>query len=225
MALDNNNLHRGMPKLIVPEKNCSICPRLATFRNNNNLLQPTWHNAPVLSFGSLKSELLIVGLAPGLRGANRTGRPFTGDAAGAMLYPALIHYDWANGEYTDECYQKLSLNNCRITNAVRCVPPQNKPTGQEVTNCKKFLVAELAAMPNVRAILTLGVLAHNTTVKILNLRRKDFPFYHGTVHSLPEGLFLIDSYHCSRYNVNTGRLTKKMFYEVFEHIKNLLQKQ
>lgn len=211
-----------MTDSLTPDFDCALCPRLAEFRHGNRAAEPSWHNAPVPSFGGTEAELLIVGLAPGLRGANRTGRPFTGDAAGVLLYPTLTHFGWASGQYSEDGDDRFHLVKCRITNAVRCVPPQNRPIGSEVRNCQKFLEAELAALGNVRVILALGTLAHNAVLTTLKVRRKDFPFRHGAFHQLPEAPVLVDSYHCSRYNVNTGRLTEQMFRAVFAEVKAYL---
>jgi uracil-DNA glycosylase family 4 len=201
-----------------PTQDCALCPRLAAFRLDNRRLLPEGHNAPVPSFGSLAAPLLIVGLAPGLRGANVSGRPFTGDYAGDLLYGALMKFGLASGRYGASALDGLQLRNCRISNAVRCVPPLNKPTPLEITTCRCFLNAEIAAMPNLRALLCLGRISHDSAVKALGLKGKDAPFGHGAVHRPPSGLTLYDSYHCSRYNTNTGVLTTKMFDDVFARI-------
>ena len=198
-----------------PDGNCPLCPRLADFRESNRASEPTWHNAPVPAFGSVDAELLVVGLAPGLRGANRTGRPFTGDAAGALLYPTLREFGFARGRYSGDGGDRLRLVGCRITNAVRCVPPGNRPRGPEIRACRPFLAAELAALGRVRAIVALGTVAHDAVLDALGIRRKLFPFRHGAARRLRGSLLLADSYHCSRYNVNTGRLTETMFRDVF----------
>ncbi|WP_425335314.1 uracil-DNA glycosylase [Rhodoblastus acidophilus] len=201
-----------------PKSDCPLCPRLADFRVENRRALPGGHNAPVPSFGGLDSPLLIVGLAPGLRGANFTGRPFTGDYAGDLLYATLLRFGLAHGVYAASATDSLQLFHCRITNAVRCVPPQNKPTPQEIATCRCFLADEAAAMPNLRALLCLGRIAHDSAVKALGLRAKDAPFGHGAAHSISDRLTLYDSYHCSRYNTNTGVLTPQMFYAVFARI-------
>ncbi|MCW2282920.1 uracil-DNA glycosylase family 4 [Rhodoblastus acidophilus] len=201
-----------------PNFNCALCPRLAGFRVENRRLLPDGFNGPVPSFGPLTAPLLIVGLAPGLRGANFTGRPFTGDYAGDLLYAALLNFGFASGVYAATPRDGVQLFHCRITNAVRCVPPQNKPTPQEITTCRCFLAQEMAAMPGLRALLCLGRISHDSAVKALGLRAKDAPFGHGAVHRLASGLTLYDSYHCSRYNTNTGVLTSQMFDAVFEKI-------
>jgi uracil-DNA glycosylase family 4 len=190
----------------VPDQTCALCPRLAAFRADNRAAHPDWHNGPVDSFGPLGAELLVIGLAPGLQGANKTGRPFTGDYAGQLLYPTLQKYGFASGTYGETAEDGLDLVDCRITNAVRCVPPQNKPVGSEVSNCLPFLAREIAAMPNLKAMLCLGLLSHNATLRGLGFKQSAFKFGHGSVHDLPDtGAVLVDSYHCSRYNTNTGR--------------------
>ena len=199
----------------VPDGDCRLCPRLAAFRDDNRRGHPDWHNGPVPSFGDLDAPLLIVGLAPGLRGANATGRPFTGDWAGDLLYETLLALGAATGRYQKQADDGLSLNGCRISNAVRCVPPANRPTPAEGRACRLFLAAEMVAMSNLRAILALGGFAHDSVLAARGgLRKADFPFAHGKNHELPDGLRLIDSYHCSRLNTNTGRLTADMFRQV-----------
>ena len=176
------------------------------------------------SFGGLDAQLLIVGLAPGLRGANRTGRPFTGDFAGDLLYATLAEFGFARGRYGAHAADGLVLHDCRITNAVRCVPPQNQPKGAEIAACRQFLTAEIAAMTRLRAILALGLVAHGAVLKALGLRAGAHHFAHGAVHRLDEGRRLFDSYHCSRLNTNTGRLTPAMFANVFAAIREALGK-
>ncbi len=185
-------------------------------REANRKVHPDWFNAPVPSFGALDARLLIVGLAPGVRGANRTGRPFTGDFAGELLYRTLLHYGLANGRYLADPEDGLALSNCRVTNAVRCVPPANLPTPAEIAACNKFLAAEIAAMPRLRAVLALGVTAHNAVLRVHGLRPARVPFRHGAIHALTGDRLLADSYHVSRLNTNTGRLTEAMFREVVE---------
>jgi uracil-DNA glycosylase len=192
-----------------------LCPRLAAYRNTQRELHPDWFNAPVPSFGDGQAELLIVGLAPGLRGANRTGRPFTGDYAGGLLYETLRKFGFARGVYRASPDDGLELQRARITNAVRCVPPQNKPKPSEIATCRQFLVAEIAALPKLRAILALGAIAHRSIIAALGLRPQAFRFAHGRLHALPSGLVLADSYHCSRLNTNTGKLSAAMFEAVF----------
>ena len=209
-----------------PGRNCPLCPRLVEFRNASRASEPDWHNAPVASFRPSPADepvrVLIVGLAPGLRGANRTGRPFTGDYAGDLLYPTLAKHGFTRGEYRAAADDGLELVGCQITNAVRCVPPQNKPIGAEAAACRKFLEAEIASLADLRAILALGTFAHNAMLTTLGVRRASFPFTHGAVHDLESQPTLIDSYHCSRYNVNTGRLTDVMFDKVVGRVRKLL---
>ena len=200
--------------LAQPPGDCALCPRLAAFRRDSDTAHPDWFNAPVPSFGPPSARLLVVGLAPGLRGANRTGRPFTGDFAGELLYQSLLGQGLAKGVYDARPDDGLSLVDARITNAVRCVPPENKPTPKEQATCRPFLVAELAAMPRLTVVLALGRLAHDAVLRALGRRLVDHPFAHGAHHALPDGRTLVDSYHCSRYNQNTGRLTPAMFRDV-----------
>jgi uracil-DNA glycosylase family 4 len=205
-----------------PAPDCPLCPRLVAFRERHRAAQPGWHNAPVPSFGPATARLLVVGLAPGLKGANRTGRPFTGDYAGDLLYPTLVKYGFATGSYGARPDDGLTLVDCRITNTVRCVPPENKPELAEVVSCRSFLAAEIAAMPALRVILALGATAHGGTVATLGEVRARYPFAHGAVHQLGNGLQLADSYHCSRYNTNTGVLTVAMFESVFAALRQRL---
>jgi uracil-DNA glycosylase len=204
-----------LPPAPLPSRDCPLCPRLVAFRTAQRAAHPEWHNAPVPPFGERDPELLIVGLAPGLRGANRTGRPFTGDHAGELLYATLQKFGLAEGEYAARPDDGLALRRARITNAVRCVPPQNRPDPAEIAGCRGFLAAELAAMARLRAILALGAIAHDAVLAALGLRRALFPFAHAALHALPDGRWLADSYHCSRLNTNTGRLTAAMFEAVF----------
>jgi uracil-DNA glycosylase family 4 len=207
---------------IAPGHDCPVCPRLVAFRAANRSAQPGWFNAPVPAFGPLDARLLVVGLAPGLKGANRTGRPFTGDYAGDLLYPTLLKFGFARGTYGQRIDDGLELVGCRISNAVRCVPPENKPTPAEINACRSFLAAELAAMTKLAAVLALGTVAHGSVLAALRQRRAAFPFAHGARHRLGNGLLLADSYHCSRYNTNTGRLTTDMFEAVFAAIREAL---
>jgi uracil-DNA glycosylase family 4 len=200
-------------------RDCPLCPRLASFREANRAVQPGWHNAPVPSFGSDAARLLIVGLAPGLKGANRTGRPFTGDFAGDLLYATLLDFGFAAGSYAARPDDGLTLVDCMITNAVRCVPPQNKPTPAEIGTCRPFLVSRIAAMPRLAIVLALGRIAHDSTLAALGVRRSACPFAHGARHDVRPDLTLYDSFHCSRYNTNTGRLTREMFRDVFQAIR------
>jgi uracil-DNA glycosylase family 4 len=181
-----------------------------------------WHNAPVATFGPLSARLLIVGLAPGLRGANRTGRPFTGDYAGELLYKTLIAFGFASGTYRASPDDGLTLIDAAVTNAVRCLPPENKPLPAEISTCRRYLVATIRAMNNLQAIVALGRVAHDSVLPALDLRRVAFPFGHGAVHSLSSNLTLYDSYHCSRYNTNTGVLTEEMFHSVFAAVRGSL---
>ena len=198
----------------LPQRDCLFCPRLAAFREAQRSAHPDWFNAPVPSFGSDSAELLIVGLAPGLRGANRTGRPFTGDYAGDLLYRSLLKFGFAIGDYGAHPEDGLSLHRARITNAVRCVPPQNRPEPAEIAACGRFLAGEIAALPRLKAILALGAIAHNAVLAAKGLKRAPYPFAHGAAHELPDGIVLADSYHCSRLNTNTGKLTPAMFEAV-----------
>lgn len=200
---------------IEPSRDCPLCPRLADFRLEQRRAHPDWHNAPVASFGDPDAWLAIVGLAPGLRGANRTGRPFTGDHAGALLYEMLRKYRLSEGDYGGSAYDGLTLRGAIIVNAVRCVPPQNKPTPAEIRTCRSFLQSSLAALPQLRVVIALGQIAHQSVVKAFGGKLPKYGFAHGAEHVLPSGPRLIDSYHCSRYNQNTGRLTPEMFEAVF----------
>ena len=211
------------PASFEPGHNCPLCPRLAAFRAQARAKAPDWHNAPVDSFGDADAQLLIVGLAPGLQGANRTGRPFTGDYAGDLLYATLLEYGFAKGTYQARPDDGLKLVDCRISNAVRCVPPQNKPLPAEINTCRQFLVTTIATMPKLRAILALGRIAHESTLKALGLRNGAAPFAHGAVHRA-DAVRLYDSYHCSRYNTNTRVLTPDMFRNVFAKVRSDLEK-
>ena len=202
---------RTEPPRPVPPPDCPLCPRLAAFRQASRAAEPGWHNAPVGSFGPADAPLVIVGLAPGLRGANRTGRPFTGDYAGEVLYPALLAHGLARGRFAADPEDGLELVGARIANAVRCVPPQNKPTPAEIATCNRFLVPELTVGVPPRVILALGRVAHAAALRALGIPASRFPFGHGAEHRLPTGQALIASYHTSRYNVNTGVLTPAMF--------------
>ena len=205
-----------------PGRDCPLCPRLAEFRRAQRDSHRDWHNAPVPSFGALEARLLIVCLAPGLKGANRTGRPITGDYAGDLLYATLLKSGFARGIYGERADDGLELRDCRITTAVRCVPPENKPETAEIAACRPFLADEIAAMPRLRAILALGAIAHNAVLGALVQRKSAHPFKHGALHALKSGALLADSYHCSRYNTNTGVLTPAMFEAVLEEIRRRL---
>jgi uracil-DNA glycosylase family 4 len=201
-----------------PPDDCRRCPRLASFRDGWRQREATWFNAPVPSFGPRSARLLIVGLAPGLQGANRTGRPFTGDYAGHLLYDTLTRYRFAHGQYQAHPDDGLELVDCRITNAVRCVPPENKPTTQEIAACRPFLTATIAEMKNLSAIVPLGRIAHDTVLVALGAKRAHHPFKHGARHEIA-AISVFDSYHCSRYNTNTGVLTPEMFRAVFATVR------
>ena len=205
-----------------PGRDCALCPRLEAFRQEWRRREPVWFNAPVPSFGPPTARLLIVGLAPGLQGANRTGRPFTGDHAGLLLYETLGRFGFAGGTYGERPDDGLELLDARITNAVRCVPPENKPTGAEIATCRSFLKSTIAEMPKLRAVIALGRIAHDTAAAALGIRRSAVPFAHGASHEIG-GLRLFDSYHCSRYNTNTGVLTTEMFRSVFAQVREFLQ--
>lgn len=205
-----------------PDRDCPGCPRLVAYRLEQRQLNPAWHNAPVRSFGTADARLLIVGLAPGVGGANRTGRPFTGDHAGVLLYSTLLAFGFASGRYGASADDGLTLRDCMITNAVRCVPPQNKPLPAEIATCRSYFESRLASLPRLRAILALGRIAHDQVLATLELKRSAYTFAHGAQHGLPGQRLLFDSFHCSRYNTNTGRLTDAMFHEVFGSIRRHL---
>ena len=204
------------------QTDCPLCPRLVAFRGRNQSAEPNWYNGAVRSFGPAEARLLIVGLAPGLRGANRTGRPFTGDYAGDLLYATLLAFGLARGSYAARPDDGLTLSDCMITNAVRCVPPENKPTPAEIATCRRYLTSRIASLPRLAAILALGRIAHDSTLDATGARKAAFPFRHGARHALGKGVVLFDSYHCSRYNTNTGRLTAEMFRDVVASIKTHL---
>lgn len=201
-----------------PDRDCPTCPRLVAFRLEWRAREPGWFNAPVPSFTGEAPRLLIVGLAPGVRGANRTGRPFTGDYAGDLLYETLSDYGFSRGTFRADPEDGLRLTGAMITNAVRCVPPENKPLPSEIHACRPFLVATLAAHSGLTDVLALGRVAHETFLRTVGEKLTAHPFAHGAIHRLKNGLRLHDSYHCSRYNTNTGRLTREMFRNVFDGI-------
>ena len=201
---------------------CKSCPRLARHLADVRKEFPNYHAAPVPPFGVSKPQLLIVGLAPGLHGANATGRPFTGDHAGIILYKTLFKYGFSTGEVSVTATDKLRLKRCRITNAVKCLPPENKPTTAEVVQCNTYLSNEIDSLPQDAVIMALGSIAHGAVLRALGLRANTYPFGHGQCHSLEGGRRLLDSYHCSRYNTNTRRLTPEMFDAVFERAVSLL---
>jgi uracil-DNA glycosylase family 4 len=204
---------------VGPAHDCPDCPRLLAFRTANRAAYPDWWNAPVPTFGQADARVLIIGLAPGLRGANRTGRPFTGDYAGELLYATLLDFGFASGAYDRRSDDGLALIDCAIANAVRCVPPQNKPSPQEISTCRRYLTPAIAALPRLKVMLALGRIAHESAVRALNLRPAKFPFAHGARHPIAPAISLFDSYHCSRYNTNTGVLTDAMFRQVFASIR------
>jgi uracil-DNA glycosylase len=204
-----------------PGRDCALCPRLAAFREQWREREPDWFNAPVASFGSQNAGLLIVGLAPGLQGANRTGRPFTGDYAGDLLFPTMMEFGFARGRFEARVDDSLELIGARITNAVRCVPPENKPTPAEIATCRGFLEATIAEMTELRAIVALGRIAHDAVVTALGKKKSAVKFGHG-LRSDHDRIALFDSYHCSRYNTNTGVLTPDMFRNVFAAVQTHL---
>ncbi|SFV28591.1 uracil-DNA glycosylase [Hyphomicrobium facile] len=205
-----------------PPAKCTRCPRLVAYRKENENQEPDWFNGAVPSFGTSQARLLIVGLAPGRNGANRTGRPFTGDYAGDLLYQTLLEFGFAKGEYRASPDDGLKLIDCMITNAVRCVPPLNKPEPSEIANCRPFFEARLANLPKLKVILALGRIAHDQTLATLEKRKTLHPFAHGARHELSPDRVLYDSFHCSRYNTNTRRLTTEMFRSVFAEIRREL---
>jgi len=210
-----------MTLVALAPKDCPLCPRLLAFREQNKVKHPDYYNGAVAAFSAPKVKMLIVGLAPGLHGANATGRPFTADYAGDLLYPTLIQYGFAQGKYAEQADDGLKLIDCRITNAVRCVPPENKPTPEEIKICNQFLETEIASLQkDVRMILTLGLIAHQATLRALNIKQSTFKFAHGAEHQAGD-LIILNSYHCSRYNTNTRRLTEAMFHTVFARAREL----
>lgn len=207
-------------------RDCPLCPRLVAFRHQAARAQPTWFNGAVPSFGTAQARLLVVGLAPGLKGANRTGRPFTGDYAGVLLYSTLLAFGFARGTYGADPSDGLELTDCMITNAVRCVPPENKPLPEEIATCRGYFSARLAALPRLKALVVLGRVAHDQTLAALGAKRSRYPFAHGAVHDVDQNggprIRMLDSLHCSRLNTNTGRLTTEMFHAVFREARRYL---
>jgi uracil-DNA glycosylase family 4 len=208
-------------------RHCPLCPRLVAYREQAARAEPGWFNGAVPSFGTPKARLLIVGLAPGLKGANRTGRPFTGDYAGDLLYSTLLAFGFARGSYAASPDDGLKLVDCMITNAVRCVPPQNKPLPEEINTCRGYFTSRLAALPNLKAVIVLGRVAHDQTLTTLALRKAAYPFRHGARHEVgahqgSAPLAMFDSLHCSRLNTNTKRLTTEMFHDVFRDVRAYL---
>jgi len=220
MIKTNSSYSSGYPS--EPSYDCDRCPRLRAFILENRRTYPDFFNGPVPSFGDENAEFLIIGLAPGLKGANATSRPFTGDYAGDLLYKALNKFNFSTGEYAGHADDGLTLNRAMITNAVRCVPPQNKPVGTEINTCRDYLLGQMDALPNLKALLCLGKISHDSTIRSLGLKLKDFPFGHNVAYDIGEGRKLFSSYHCSRYNTNTKRLTEKMFFDVFGNIRKFL---
>jgi uracil-DNA glycosylase family 4 len=210
--------------MILPDRDCPLCKRLVEFRLATRAKFPDWHNAPVPPFGPDEARLLIVGLAPGLQGANRTGRPFTGDYAGNLLYATLKEFGLARGDYEQRPDDSLQLIDCRISNAVKCVPPENKPTPEEIRICNRFLADELASLPRLKVVLALGSIAHDAVLVALGQKKSAAKFAHAARHALPRGLTMFDSYHCSRYNTNTRVLTPDMFRNVFAKVRSDLEK-
>lgn len=207
-----------------PPLDCPLCPRLVSYLEDARQKYPDWHNAPVPNWSAPSPRLMIVGLAPGLKGANRTGRPFTGDWAGDLLYQTLVKFDFAKGNYGKSREDGLELTDAIIVNAVRCVPPENKPIGAEINNCRPFLRATVEQTTSVQCVVALGGIAHNSFLTLFDVKKKDLPFGHGNEHQLPNGTPLIDSYHCSRYNTNTGRLTEQMFEDIFARVREIIGK-
>lgn len=209
----------------VFDEDCRLCPRLATFRDRVARDNPGYWCKPVPPFGDRQAKLLIVGLAPGMHGANRTGRPFTGDFAGILLYETLHRFGFSNRPVSTSADDDLELIDCRITNSVKCLPPDNKPIGSEVSNCNSYLASELELLPTPEVILALGGVGHRALIKALGLRQADFPFGHAAEHPIEDRFLLLDSYHCSRYNTNTGRLTADMFHSVFGRARELIDRK
>ncbi len=206
---------------MIFDRDCRACPRLATFLDEVGERYPDYYCGPVPPFGAADAQFLIVGLAPGMHGANRTGRPFTGDYAGVLLYETLHKYGFSSAPKSESADDDLELLDCRITNAVKCLPPDNKPVGAEINTCNGFLAAELATLPADGIVLALGGIAHRAVVKALGLRQADFKFAHAALHDIGD-FRMLDSYHCSRYNTNTGRLTADMFSDVFRQARSLI---
>ena len=207
---------------VCPDKKCNKCKRLLEFRKENEKKFPTYYNGPVPSFGDINAKILILGLAPGLNGANQTARPFTNDYAGDVLYPILKKYGFAKGNYQKRKDDGFELIDVRVTNSVRCVPPQNTVTGEAVKNCGTYLIDELNNMPNLKVVLTLGSVAHNALLGVLGYKKSAFKFAHGALHRLDKhNLLMLNSYHTSRYNINTGVLTFEMFEKIVEKLRSL----
>ncbi len=220
------SMKKPAPASPQPSRDCPVCPRLAAFRESIRAREPDWHNAPVPSFGGPDARLLVVGLAPGLRGANRTGRPFTGDWAGDLLFATLLKFGFAKGDYQERPDDGLALQDCMITNAVRCVPPENKPTPAEIRDCRIFLEPTIETNRKLIALVALGRIAHDSVVRALGQKLSSVPFGHGAQHTIMQAngkaIRLFDSYHCSRYNTNTGVLTTQMFEDVFRSVRTFV---
>jgi len=208
--------------LIEPDKNCSKCKRLKKFRDSNIKKYPNWFNGAVPSIINKNSEILIVGLAPGLNGANKTGRPFTGDYAGLTLFHTLKKFSLLKGQYKEDGNDNIKLKNCSITNAVRCVPPKNLPNSDEIKNCENFLKSTIFLHKNLKVIIALGLISHKSIISTFNLKQKDYKFGHSNKHDLSKKIKLLDSYHCSRYNINTKRLSQVMFDGIFIETKKII---
>jgi uracil-DNA glycosylase family 4 len=204
-------------------RGCQLCPRLVEYRNLQKTRFPDYHCLPVAAFGDIEAALLIVGLAPGLHGANASGRPFSGDASGRILFEFLHKYEFANQAAADGDDDELHLVGCRITNAVKCLPPQNRPSGEEIRQCNPYLREEISQLRPGSVILALGAIAHRSVLRALDLPQSRMPFKHMAELELPTGMLLLDSYHCSRYNFNTGRLDRPMFERVFKRIAGLIR--
>jgi uracil-DNA glycosylase family 4 len=204
-----------------PAPDCTLCPRLVAYRHENSAKAPHWFNGAVPSFGDPQARLLVLGLAPGVAGANRTGRPFTGDFAGTLLYETLTRFGFANGRFDARTDDGLELRDAMVSNAVRCVPPQNRPLPAEIATCRQFLAARLAGLPRLKAVLCLGRIAHESCLRAFGVRLAAHPFRHGALHAVA-GIAVFDSYHCSRYNTNTGRLTTEMFEAVFRDLRTYI---
>ena len=211
-----------MPRFFSPS--CRRCSRLSEYLMQTKKIHPDYHCAPVPPLGPLDARLVIVGLAPGKHGANRSGRVFTGDYAGVLLYKTLYKYGFSNQPESISCDDSLSLNNCRITNAVKCLPPDNKPNLEEIKTCNRFLKAEIQELRSDAILLALGHIAHSAIMRAYGLRQSEYRFKHGHIHSLPDNKKLIDSYHCSRYNIQTKRLTQRQFEAIFAKVVKLISR-
>lgn len=231
LALDPSHARTERPRpdwpsdSVIFDRDCTACPRLAAFLAQGREEYPNYYCLPVPPFGDPEARLIIVGLAPGFHGANATGRPFTGDHAGLLLYRTLHKFGFASRPESIAADDGMRLINCRITNAVKCVPPENKPLPAEIRNCSRFIAAELAGVTEGSVLLALGSIGHNAALQVLGLKAQQFKFAHAAEHGLPRGMTLIDSYHCSRYNTQTRRLTEEMFEAVFARAAELLSRK